>query len=132
MKYSFFSVTSDDYLYWENFYNKRIERMKITSTPVTVHTVVKNISEVLEVKAVKVTASDIQCKWYFRLVHPSKHHLIMHFIIHIINIIHNAQSILRCNILDYELKSKAFCWTYFHETLILFKWISLIGSPFLF
>ncbi|XP_048728796.2 uncharacterized protein LOC125646508 isoform X1 [Ostrea edulis] len=51
----------DDYLYWENFYNKRIERMKITSTPVTVHTVVKNISEVLEVKAVKVTASDIQC-----------------------------------------------------------------------
>jgi hypothetical protein len=58
------SVTLDDYMYWENLFNKRIERMKLRNGPVAVDTVLKNISDVLEVKAVKVDASDIQCKFF--------------------------------------------------------------------
>lgn len=51
----------DGYLYWESLVNKRIERMAKSGSPSEVEIVVKGVKDVVEVKAVKVDSSDIQC-----------------------------------------------------------------------
>lgn len=51
----------DGYLYWESLVNKRIERMAKSGSPSKVEIVVTGVEDVVEVKAVKVALSDIQC-----------------------------------------------------------------------
>ncbi|XP_061178133.1 uncharacterized protein LOC133186815 isoform X1 [Saccostrea echinata] len=50
----------DDYIYWENYYLKRIERMS-TNNPKAVNIILKDVGDVQEVKAMKVEANDLKC-----------------------------------------------------------------------
>ena len=53
-----------DYLYWESLVNKRVERMVKSGSPVQVDFVVKDVPDILEVKAVKVDAKELQCEFF--------------------------------------------------------------------
>lgn len=50
----------DDYIYWDNYFLKRIERMSINN-PKAVNVILKDVGDILEVKAMKIEANDLQC-----------------------------------------------------------------------